>query len=83
MSEMKIKMFVLIWTDKIVICDCFEVKEIREFELYPLFQDMKLFKGKNVWLETNFKEGTMIVKNNESKKSRFVQLWNFCVKKSF
>lgn len=83
MEKSVTKMFVSSWTNEKVQCEMLDEKEIREFDREPLFEGMKLFQGKNVWLETERMPGRMIVKNNESKSSRLIQLWNYYIRQTF
>lgn len=78
----KIKAFVTEWSDDLVSYYCFEIKETRISNMY-LFDNMKLFKGKNVWLDVNIVPGTMDIKNNESKQNRLIQLWNYYIRGKF
>jgi hypothetical protein len=82
-EQQKIKAFVTEWTDKTVTYNCFEIGQTRFSDLKPLFDGMKLFKGKNIWFETEIIPGIMTIKNNESKKNRFIQLWNYYVHGKF
>lgn len=76
-----IKAFVISWTNEKVTCYCYEVNEHRVFEINPLFQNYKLFKGKNVWFETTIKIGEMTISCKESKRSWLIQKWNFLFEK--
>ena len=76
-------MFVNNWTDDKVQCDMIEEKTIREFDRKPLFQEMKLFKGKNVWMEVIVVPSTMTCSTFESKKNKLVQLYNYWVRGKF
>ena len=77
------KLFVIEWSTEDVWCESIDENDIRIFKIKPLFQGMKLFKGKNVWIETKIIPGTMFTKCYESNKRKIVQLWNFYIKKNF
>jgi hypothetical protein len=77
------KMFVNNWTDEKVQCEMIEEKTIREFDRQPLFQGMKLFRGKNVCMEITVVPSTMTCSNFESKKHKLVQLYNYWVRGKF
>ena len=77
------KGFITKWTDKQVWFYCFELKQNRLADINPLFQGMKLFKGKNFWWETEIVPGTMTCVCRESNKTKLVQLWNYYVRGKF
>ncbi len=78
-----IKIFITKWTDDTVSFYWYLGKEHRISKRMPLFAGMRLFRGKNVVIETQIAPGTMTVKCIESKSSRIVQLWNFYVRGKF
>ena len=82
-EEQTIKAFIIKWTDKHVECDCFELQQTRSFDIEPLFENMKLFKGKNISLKMVIVPGTMTCKNHESESNKLVQLWNYYVRGKF
>lgn len=82
-QEHTLKAFITKWNDKQVWFYCFELQQNRLADIEPLFEGMKLFKGKNIWLETVVVPGTMTCKNNESNKNKLIQLWNYYVRGKF
>ena len=75
------------WQDTITLdyrhINRYYLQQNRLADIEPLFKGMKLFKGKNIWLETVVVPGTMTCKNNESNKNKLIQLLNYYVRGKF
>lgn len=83
MKKNIIKAFVTNYSKTDVTIYYFDIKQYRIMDKSPLFDDMKLFIGKNIWIETTISPGTMYIKNNESSKNKVIQLWNYFILKRF
>ncbi len=83
MKKIVVKMFVKTWTSEKVQCEVIDENVIREFDIEPLFDGMKLFKGKNVWIEIVTIHSATTYSNFESKKNRLIQLYNYLIRRKF
>lgn len=61
----------------------FEAASHRIFNRDHIFSDFEVFKGKNLTFEVTIIPGTMTMKCIESKRSKFVQLWNYYIRGKF
>lgn len=76
-SEGLINAFIINFDESSVIYYCYDIHETRTSNRYPIFKDMKMFKGKNITLETRFEHNSMITKFNESKENRIFQVFRY------
>ncbi len=63
-----------------VTCYLYEVKEYRKFEVKPLFEGLKLYKGKNILIVIESKPGTIITTCIESNDFKLVQICKYFAK---
>lgn len=77
------KCFVKSFDKKNVLVYLFETNEFRQFKTNNFFKNQKLFEGKNIVFDVEIIPGEMNVKCIESKRSKFVQLWNYYIRGKF
>lgn len=77
------KCFIVSIKGYVVECYFFITKEYRIINNIHFFTDKELFIGKNIIFTSSIKPGTLIVKCEESKKIKIVQLWNYYIKGKF